>query len=341
MVHGKPSDEVYLRFEGYFAITSNTLQFGAAVEAAINSGSWAIHGSIVFDALIQFVPFHFEFDIRASVSVAYKGHTLGGLTLTGSLTGPGPVVLRAQVCIELLFFDICFSHTFQLGPSSSPPVPTAPDLLETLLSELADPGRLRAAGAPDPFVRLRPPDPTLTMPVVAPTGTLVWEQRRAPLGLLLTRIGGTPLPTPTQVSATSTASSAATSDWFAPGMFLDLTHDHALTQPGYELLTSGLRLTGTSDTDGPSVQTTLTTNQIRLPATVPTTRPVLALPAWILTSTAPTPTPTITVAVESWTLTTPTGQRSDLAGAQARQLATVTPGARAIPATDVLAAVSF
>ncbi len=33
MVHGTPNDEVYLRFEGYFAITSNTLQFGASVEA--------------------------------------------------------------------------------------------------------------------------------------------------------------------------------------------------------------------------------------------------------------------------------------------------------------------
>src|SRR5947207_6413241 len=104
MVHGKQSDEVYLRFEGYSAITSNTLQFGASVEAAINSGGWAIHGSLEFDALIQRVPYHFAFDIRASVSVSYHGRNLASLTLTGSLTGPGPVVLRAKVCIELLFF---------------------------------------------------------------------------------------------------------------------------------------------------------------------------------------------------------------------------------------------
>ena len=150
MVHGKPSDEVYLRFEGYFAVTSNTLQFGASVEAAINSGGWAIHGSLGFDALIQRVPFHFEVDIRASVTVAYHGHDLASLTLTGSLSGPGPVVLRAKVCIELLFFDVCFSHTFELGPATPPPVPVAPDLLDALLAELTDPARLRAAGAPGP-----------------------------------------------------------------------------------------------------------------------------------------------------------------------------------------------
>jgi hypothetical protein len=133
MVHGSPRDELYLRFEGYFAVTSNTLQFGAAVEALLQADRFVIHGTLVFDALIQFVPFHFQFDIRAAVDVSYSGHRLAGLTLTGALSGPGPVVLRAKVCIELLFFDICFSHTFRLGPSTPPPLPAAPDLLTASL----------------------------------------------------------------------------------------------------------------------------------------------------------------------------------------------------------------
>src|SRR5205823_5497562 len=148
--------------------TGNTLQFGASVEAAINSGGWAIHGSIGFDALIQRVPYHFAFDIRASVSVSYRGHNLASLTLTGSLTGPGPVVLRAKVCIELLFFDVCFSHTFELGPAAPPPAPIAPDLLDALLVELTNSARLRPSGGTDPLVRLHPPDPTLTEPLVMP-----------------------------------------------------------------------------------------------------------------------------------------------------------------------------
>ena len=271
MVHGKPSDEVYLRFEGYFAITSNTLQFGASVEAAINSGGWAIHGSIGFDALIQRVPFHFEFDIRASVSVAYSGHTLASLTLTGSLSGPGPVVLRARVCIELLFFDICFSHTFELGPTTPPPVPIGPDLLDALRRRADESGpRCTRPEAPTRSSGCCRRTPRSRRRSSSPTGTLVWEQQRAPLDLLLTRIGGTPLPAPTQVTATSTASSAGVSDWFAPGLFLDLTDDQALTQPGYERLGGGLRLAGAGSTDGPGAQTTLTTLQIRLPAAAST-----------------------------------------------------------------------
>jgi hypothetical protein len=341
MVHGKPSDEVYLRFEGYFAVTSNTLQFGASVEAAINSGGFSIHGSLGFDALIQFVPFHFEFDIRASVHVAYHGHNLAGLTLTGSLSGPGPVVLRAKVCIELLFFDICFSHTFELGPSSPPPVPVAPDLLDALLGELANPARLRAAGAPDPYVRLRPPEPTLTTPLVTPTGALTWEQQRAPLGLLLTRLAGAPLPAPAQVTATSSTSSAPASDWFAPGQFLDLTDDQALTRPAFEQLTSGLQLGGTADRDGPSAQTTLTTREIRLPAGTPTPRPPTAFPTWVLVTAAVPAAPVIAITTERWTVTAPTGEQTELTGAQARQLASLAPDAQAIPEMDQIAAMTM
>ena len=104
------------------------------------------------------------------MTVAYRGQTLAGLTLTGSLTGPGPVVLQAKVCIELLFFDICFSGTFPLGPVDrrrcSPPPPTC---WTPCSASWPTRRRLRAAGAPDPYVRLQPPDPSLTTAVVAPS----------------------------------------------------------------------------------------------------------------------------------------------------------------------------
>ena len=51
--------------------------------------------------------------------------------------------------------------------------------------------------------------------------------------------------------------------------------------------------------------------------------------------------PAITVRTESWIVTTPAGEHHDLTGAQARQLATLTTSARAIPATDRLAAFTF
>src|SRR3712207_6906746 len=50
-----------------------------------------------------------------------------------------------------------------------------------------------ASDTTDPSVTLRPPPPDLPAPLVSPLGQLTWVQRRAPLGLLLQRIGGVPL----------------------------------------------------------------------------------------------------------------------------------------------------
>ena len=61
MVRGAPTDVLYLRFEGYFAITTNTLQFGAAVQVIVNAGPIRAEGFLGFDALITFQPFWFEF----------------------------------------------------------------------------------------------------------------------------------------------------------------------------------------------------------------------------------------------------------------------------------------
>jgi hypothetical protein len=336
MVRGTPEDRLYFRFEGYFAITSNTLQFGASVEAIIRSGNFNIQGIVVFDALIRFRPFHFRFDIRASVKVRYKSRTLAGLTLTGSLEGPGPIVLRARVCIELLFFDICFSDTFTLGSSTPPPVDTIASALSVLVAELENPAALHASSAIDRFVTLRPP-PRGSLPIVSPLGQLVWIQHQAPLGLLLQRIGGTPLGAAQSIEATSAHDTTPEVDWFAPGSFADLTDDQALTRRGFERLNGGLRFGAAGVTDGPSVQKNLAIRQIRLPAKQQTVLTATAFPPWIVNAlradgggAVPAPVPAaITVADENWTvIDTATGQsREGLTAAQAHQLAALAPAA--------------
>ena len=300
---------------------------------AINSGGFIVHGTLAFDALIQFTPFHFQFDIRASVDVAYTGHSLAGLTLTGSLTGPGPVVLQAKVCIELLFFDICFSHTFTLGSSTPPPSPDAGDLLGLLVTELSDPARLRADGGADTRVALAPADPTLALPLVAPVGALVWEQHRAPLGLLLTRLGGVPLAAPTQVSASCPLSTSPVTEWFAPGQFADLSDAEALTRPAYDRLAGGLAISASAGDDGPSVTRPVTVRQLRIPQP-PVSKPGHAFPPWLVGGAAVAVQPLVAVGTENWTVRTAAGELAGLSPAQARHLADAVPAALAFPTTD-------
>src|SRR5215475_10739817 len=58
-----------IRVEGYFAVTSNTVQFGANAELVLGFDDFGLEGHIAFDALIQFSPFYFIVSISASVSL--------------------------------------------------------------------------------------------------------------------------------------------------------------------------------------------------------------------------------------------------------------------------------
>jgi hypothetical protein len=315
----------------------------------INAGDFHIQGILAFDAVIRFEPFHFEVEIRASVRVRYKSRNLAGLTLTGSLVGPGPVVLRAKVCIELLFFDICFSDTFTLGSPIPPPVTTIASALDVLVAELDNPSTLRASGTTDRYVTLRPPLEGDSRPVLSPVGRLLWVQRQAPLGLLLQRIGGTPLGSPQQVDATSPDGDGAELDWFAPGSFAELTDDQALTRRGFERLAGGLRFGAAGLTAGPASEKAVGIRQIRLPAKQESPlRPAAAFPDWIVAAVtraqgAPADSgpvaPLVTVGEETWSVTdTATGATTTgLTAAQAHQLSHLAPTAArhvATPASD-------
>lgn len=179
------------------------------------------------------------------------------------------------------------------------------------------------------------------MPVIVPAATLVWDQHRAPLDLVLDRVGGTPLGAPRQVSASASAPADPVVDWFAPGQFVDLTDDQALTRPAYERLASGIRLTGTATMTGPSALKTQTIREIRLPARAERERDVLAFPPWLVGVLQPVTAPVISVTSESWTLSTPAGGQQSLTGAQARRLADLSGDGFAVLATDQLAAFAF
>ena len=327
MVYGAREERLYLRLEGYFAVTTNTLQFGAAIEAVIRAGDFNIQGMLAFDALIEREPFHFEVDLRASVRVRYKSRNLAGLTLTGKFSGPGPVTLRAKVCIELLFFDICFSDTFRIGSSVAPPARISGNPLELILAELDRPGALVATGG-DPLVQLRPSETE----IVSPAASLLFVQHQAPLGILLERIQGVPTPAPVSITVAGPEGSETELDWFAPGAFANLSHDEALTRRAFERLQSGLRLGGGAARQGPTSQRTLSVHQIRLPQRNRTLRGAEAFPAWLLDRSAgapkrtTSPEPAIRVAEERWSLVGPTGTLLEgLSSTEAHQLARLSP----------------
>ena len=75
---------------GYFALTSNSVQFGARAELWAGVEGFSIEGGTSFDTLINFDPFAFSIRLRVWVSVVAAGTELLGVLLEGRLSGPNP-----------------------------------------------------------------------------------------------------------------------------------------------------------------------------------------------------------------------------------------------------------
>jgi hypothetical protein len=123
------TDFARIRVEGYFAVTSNTVQFGARAELYFGLDAFNIDGHLAFDALFQFSPFYFIITISASLSVKVLGIGFFSVNFRGSLEGPTPWKVSGTGSISLLFFDIDvdFSHTWgEEVETTLPPINVVP-----------------------------------------------------------------------------------------------------------------------------------------------------------------------------------------------------------------------
>lgn len=78
------SDEIVVKGESYFALTSEALMAGGRLEASAHFGpAWA---KVVFgaDGIVYFDPFHFQVDVYASISAGIRIHVwlLGNVTIS-------------------------------------------------------------------------------------------------------------------------------------------------------------------------------------------------------------------------------------------------------------------
>jgi hypothetical protein len=109
-----------LRLECYYALTSNTLQFGAKVELFARAGSFSIAGLLGYDVLIQFDPFAFIADFRASVQVKYLSRNLFKVSVAGQLSGPRPLHVKGKATFES-YCDISVRFDRRSSPACLPP----------------------------------------------------------------------------------------------------------------------------------------------------------------------------------------------------------------------------
>ena len=240
-----PIPVISMRAEGYFAVTSNSIHLGGRYEVGISLGIEA-HGFIQVDAMVQFRPFYFEARIAAGFAVSAGGFSFASVTLEGSISGPGPIVIRGSLSISVFLFSLSWSEQFTLGSGPSDTLPAAPPLLDVIFDELSNPSNVHSGSIADPHVVLAPQLRPGGFAAVPPTGTLQVQQRRAPLGLMIERVDGRPLSSPQGVKITSGTTDVT--ERFSPGSYITLTGSEALNRPPFDLLAAG-RVISPADAD--------------------------------------------------------------------------------------------
>jgi hypothetical protein len=246
-----PVPGIDVRAEGYFAVTSNTVQLGGYLEAGISAGGCGAHGFISVDAIVQFTPFHAHADVSAGFEVEVFGLTFCGIRLDGIVDGPGPVTIHGRLTVETFLHDFHFDETFSFGSTNAPPAVPPARAAQVLADQEVRPGALRPVGGPDVDVvaaRL-PVQPGFAL--VSPRGGIAWQQKRVPLTIPIDRLDGAPLGGTQTVNASVPHQTGGLDDLFAPGSFITLTQAQALNRPPFDQLPGGVVSAGGDDLSGP------------------------------------------------------------------------------------------
>jgi hypothetical protein len=248
-----------LSLASYFAITSNTLQFGARAELYATAMGFTVEGYIEFHALIIFRPFSFRFDFAAGLSLKRGNSLLAAITVTGQLKGPRPWYIKATASITVLFFDVSVEIEKTFGQAAEPELAAPVDVWERLLPALADvrnwsatlpEGRPR--GVSTAADRETPPRVRLD-----PMSQLAVRQKVLPLDRRITKLGEAVIGAPARfrIRAVRAGTGAggeggtllttdAVNEPFAVAQYQTLTDAERLSSPSFQPMAAGMEALG-------------------------------------------------------------------------------------------------
>jgi hypothetical protein len=263
------SDNPRIRLEAYLAITSNSLQIGARLDAFGSMeflGVWSAHVYASFDALFTFEPFQFIVDLAGGVQICHDGKPFLGASFLLSLQGPEP--LRAIGYVEVVFLG---THRIPLditiGTGREQAAITAADPATLLAAAIKD-QRNWSAVPPVLQQAVVTRDPEGAGLLVHPAGSLTFRQRVVPLEVRFELFGGQPVPGGwAQFTLTYSVGGPPPTnpalpkirDAWAPADLFPLSDAERISQPSFTQLVSGHSGIGstTAGTSGPGVPVNL------------------------------------------------------------------------------------
>ncbi len=241
-----------LRLYSYFAITTNTVQFGAALDFLFKVSKFRVVGEFGFDVLFRFSPFRFIASANARLAVKAGSSSLLSISLDFTLEGPTPWRAKGKARFRVLFIKIKVSFDKTWGDTHNTTLESI-EVFPLVSSAFKDPMNWRSIprSNSDQGVRLKSLQGDNGL-LLTPNGSIEVTQKVVPLDAPVERFGQYEPKDYTKyvVSSPRVGSLNAASDplteFFAPADFLDLEESEKLSLPSFEKQMSGIRI-GASD----------------------------------------------------------------------------------------------
>jgi len=256
-------DNPRLTCQSYLALTANSVQFGASVEAYASAAGFNIRGWLGYDAIVIFVPFSFQVDISAGVQLRRGSSVIAGITLNATLRGPNPWNVKGRACISLFLFDVCVPVHLTIGSEEGQPVPEldAWDHLQRALRDVRNWQTQLPAGVLRAVAYAVPANSTVTL--IDPAGGLAVQQKVLPLNKALDKLGEARIVGASRFDVSHVRVGAAAApharqrDFFAAGQYQNLSDAEKLSRDSYELMDAGVAIASDAVTAGDLRETPL------------------------------------------------------------------------------------
>lgn len=240
-------DNPRLKLEMYFAVTSNTAQFGAQLELYAAAWKFNVYGFLSFDVLFQFNPFYFIAEITAQLTLRVGSSAIAGIKLTLTLEGPTPWKAKGTASFKICWFftlKVRFNKTFgETRNTSLPDLALLPLLAAALRADDNWEGELPSQRHRLESVREAAVATSLLL--IHPVGTLKISQKVAPLNVRIDRVGSQRPSDGREFQITEVQPAAnplAVQESFAPAQFFDLTDEEKLSSASFRNFDSGVRV---------------------------------------------------------------------------------------------------
>lgn len=247
---------VQLSMEEYFAVTSNTVQFGSDTRLKIGWDKFGLSGYMYYNVLFQFRPFAFMFDAGIGVAVKCGSWTLMSIALALEVSGPSPWHIKGKASFWFLLVKIKCSFSATWGKKQQVGEQERVCVITRFSDNFAKPDNWTVISSDimDNLVELAPYKGDELM--MKSSDTLLFSQDEVPLDEDIERFGES-IPSVTRLDLDSVYVGVAgnemelgkepVSSSFAPSMFRNMTDQDKLTAKSFVDMNSGFRVKAGKD----------------------------------------------------------------------------------------------